>query len=48
LVRDFAIAPGRLTSAGFGERRPVETNDTMAGRARNRRVELVRDCSGKP
>jgi outer membrane protein OmpA-like peptidoglycan-associated protein len=48
LVRDFAIASGRLTSAGFGERRPVETNDTMAGRARNRRVELVRDCSGKP
>jgi hypothetical protein len=31
LVRDFAIASGRLTSAGFGERRPVETNDTMAG-----------------
>ena len=48
LVRDFAIVPGRLTSAGFGARRPVETNDTIAGRAHNRRVELVRDCSGKP
>ena len=35
----------RLASAGFGERRPRETNDTIAGRARNRRVELVRDCS---
>jgi outer membrane protein OmpA-like peptidoglycan-associated protein len=48
LVRDFAVSPGRLSSAGFGERRPVEPNDTIAGRARNRRVELVRDCSGKP
>jgi outer membrane protein OmpA-like peptidoglycan-associated protein len=47
LVRDFAIAPVRLTSAGFGEHRPVETNDTIAGRAHNRRVELVRDCSGR-
>ena len=45
LTRDYAIAANRLTSAGFGERRPVETNDTIAGRARNRRVELVRDCS---
>jgi outer membrane protein OmpA-like peptidoglycan-associated protein len=47
LVREFAIAPVRLTSAGFGAHRPVETNDTIAGRARNRRVELVRNCPGK-
>ncbi len=47
LVGDHAIAPGRLSSAGFGARRPVETNDTIAGRAHNRRVELVRDCSAK-
>jgi len=47
LVRDFAVDQGRLTSAGFGETRPVETNDTIAGRARNRRVELVRDCAVK-
>ena len=46
LVRDFAVVPERLSSAGFGERRPVEPNETIAGRARNRRVELVRDCSG--
>ena len=47
LVRDFPIIPGRLSSAGFGARRPVETNETIAGRAHNRRVELVRDCAGK-
>ncbi len=45
LVRDHAIAADRLSSLGFGESRPRETNDTIAGRARNRRVELARDCS---
>ena len=44
LVREHGVADGRLTTAGFGESRPRETNDTIAGRARNRRVELVRDC----
>ena len=47
LVSDYAIAATRLASAGFGERRPVETNETIAGRAHNRRVELVRDCTAK-
>jgi outer membrane protein OmpA-like peptidoglycan-associated protein len=41
LVRDHGIAETSLTTAGFGERRPIETNDTLSGRARNRRVELV-------
>ena len=44
LVADFTVAASRLTTAGFGESRPRETNETIAGRARNRRVELVRDC----
>lgn len=34
------IAAGRLSSAGFGESKPIDTNETEAGRARNRRVEL--------
>ncbi len=33
---------GRFTSAGFGEARPRASNDTIEGRAANRRVELVR------
>lgn len=41
LVRDHEIDQAWLTTAGFGERRPIETNDTLSGRARNRRVELV-------
>ena len=42
LVRDFGIERGRLSPAGFGASRPRDTNDTVEGRARNRRVELVR------
>ncbi len=41
LVRDHRIAEAQLSTTGYGERRPIETNDTLAGRARNRRVELV-------
>ncbi len=36
------IEPSRLTSTGFGPDKPAATNDTSEGRARNRRVELVR------
>lgn len=34
------IAPERLRVEGFGEARPVASNDTDSGRAQNRRVEL--------
>jgi outer membrane protein OmpA-like peptidoglycan-associated protein len=43
LVNQYNIAPDRLLTGGFGASRPVETNDTLEGRARNRRVELVRE-----
>jgi outer membrane protein OmpA-like peptidoglycan-associated protein len=42
LVTRFGVDAGRLTTAGFGKSRPKDTNDTPEGRARNRRVELVR------
>lgn len=42
LVASFSIAPDRLSTAGFGASNPVDTNDTIEGRARNRRVELSR------
>lgn len=42
LVGQYNIAADRLLTGGFGASRPVETNDTLEGRARNRRVELVR------
>jgi outer membrane protein OmpA-like peptidoglycan-associated protein len=42
LVGQYNITADRLLTGGFGASRPVETNDTLEGRARNRRVELVR------
>lgn len=35
------IKPGRLSSTGYGEARPIADNKTAAGRAKNRRVELI-------
>jgi outer membrane protein OmpA-like peptidoglycan-associated protein len=45
LVGRYHIAAARLRSAGFGSKRPREPNTTIEGRARNRRVELVRPCA---
>jgi outer membrane protein OmpA-like peptidoglycan-associated protein len=42
LASQYHIVADRFTSAGFGASRPVDTNDTIEGRARNRRVELAR------
>jgi outer membrane protein OmpA-like peptidoglycan-associated protein len=42
LTSKFGIAADRLDSFGCGPYAPVESNDTEQGRARNRRVELVR------
>lgn len=43
LVTQYSIAPERLATDGYGASRPVDTNETLEGRARNRRVELVRE-----
>lgn len=42
LVEEHGIAAARLTSYGCGQFAPVATNETEEGRAKNRRVELVR------
>ncbi|HEX4179012.1 MAG TPA: OmpA family protein, partial [Rhizomicrobium sp.] len=43
LVTRYHITADRLSTNGYGSSRPVETNDTLEGRARNRRVELTRE-----
>ena len=43
LVDRYHIAPDRLVTSGYGRSRPVDTNETLEGRARNRRVELSRE-----
>ena len=42
LVSRYGIAADRLTTSGHGASQPIETNSTVEGRARNRRVELER------
>ena len=40
-LRSRGIQPQRLVTRGFGERHPVASNETAAGRSQNRRVELT-------
>ena len=35
------VDPKRVSAEGYGEARPVASNDSIAGRKRNRRVEIV-------
>ncbi len=45
LIEKFAIPAARMTARGFGEDKPVASNDTAAGRSLNRRVEVA--CGAK-
>lgn len=41
LVDNGKLNPKKLSAIGYGEYRPVASNDTEEGRAKNRRVEIV-------
>jgi outer membrane protein OmpA-like peptidoglycan-associated protein len=34
------VAANRISTTGYGQSRPISSNDTEAGRAQNRRLEL--------
>jgi outer membrane protein OmpA-like peptidoglycan-associated protein len=39
------VPASRISAEGFGAKQPIADNDSVTGRARNRRVELRRDCA---
>ncbi|NLE92253.1 MAG: OmpA family protein [Elusimicrobia bacterium] len=41
LIDEKGVSPERLSAIGYGEYRPVESNDSKKGRQQNRRVEIV-------
>lgn len=41
VVRNAGVNVERITSIGYGEARPVASNETAEGRARNRRIDLI-------
>ncbi|GMQ89850.1 MAG: hypothetical protein BMS9Abin10_0185 [Gammaproteobacteria bacterium] len=41
LVANLRLDPSRVEAVGYGETRPVANNETEAGRARNRRIDVV-------
>lgn len=45
LFNDNGVGAERLTAIGYGDTRPVETNTTPEGRARNRRVSILIDSN---
>ena len=40
-IEHSGIDPQRVSTMGFGEFRPIESNSTAAGRRKNRRVEII-------
>ena len=41
VLKSDGVAAGRIATAGYGEEKPVATNENEEGRAKNRRLELV-------
>jgi len=46
LIHISKVKPSRIVTMGFGEFRPIESNETLEGRQRNRRVEVILNKKG--
>jgi chemotaxis protein MotB len=41
MIQTYRLSPAMLSAAGYAENRPIASNDTLEGKARNRRVDLI-------
>ena len=41
LIDECGVRPERLSAIGYGEFRPIDSNETKKGKAKNRRVEII-------
>ena len=41
LISNLGISTEKVSSIGYGEARPIASNETDSGRARNRRIDVV-------
>ena len=41
IIEEGNVNPSKLSSVGYGEYRPIQSNDTEEGKAQNRRVDIV-------
>ncbi|MFQ5707014.1 MAG: OmpA family protein [bacterium] len=41
LLANMGLEESRITAVGYGESKPIASNETKAGRARNRRIDIV-------
>jgi OOP family OmpA-OmpF porin len=41
LMREGGLPPDRITASGYGEAKPIASNNDKDGRAKNRRVEII-------
>ncbi len=48
IISHSRIDPQRISTMGFGEYRPIDSNETAAGRQKNRRVEIILSNLPKP
>lgn len=45
LLQNLAMSADRITAVGYGKNRPIAPNDTAAGRASNRRIDVTIDVA---
>lgn len=45
LIKEAGVEEERIATMGFGEYRPIDTNETPEGRQKNRRVEIILSSS---